>query len=85
LRSGGSTIYRSNATQAVLRSATKGGKDAQAEIGAGTVVFSMQPAVPMMISAGGATIRPDTHLPTIGQITVIDQKFLPDIRAQRHS
>jgi hypothetical protein len=73
LRGGGSTIYLSNATQAVLRSVTNGGKDAQAEVGAGTVVFSIQPATPMVISAGGATIHPDTNLPMIGQIAVIDQ------------
>jgi hypothetical protein len=74
LRSGGSTIYLSSATQIVLRSVTNGGKDARAEIGAGTVVFSMQPPATVVISAGGATIRPDTMLPTLGQITVIDQK-----------
>jgi hypothetical protein len=33
LRSGGSTIYLSNATQVVLRSGTNGGKGAQAEVG----------------------------------------------------
>jgi hypothetical protein len=74
LRSGGSTIYLSNVAQMVLRSGTNGGKDAQAEVGAGTVVFSMRPVAPMAISAGGATIRPGANLPTIGQITVIDQK-----------
>ncbi len=74
LRSGGSTIYLSNATQVVLRSGTNGGKGAQAEVGAGTVVFSMRPVAPMVISAGGATIHPSANLLTIGQITVIDQK-----------
>ena len=73
LRTGGSTIYLSNATQVVLRSGTNGGKGAQ-EVGAGTGVFSMRPVAPMVISAGGATIHPSANLPTIGQITVIDQK-----------
>jgi hypothetical protein len=74
LRSGDSTLYLSNATQVVLRGAGKEENAAQAEIGAGTVVFSIPPAATMLISAGGATIRPDTNAPTIGQITFIDEK-----------
>ena len=74
LRSGDSTIYLSNATQVVLRGITKDAKAAQAEVAAGTVVFSMPSAATMVISSGGATIRPDTNAPTLGQITVIDQK-----------
>jgi len=34
----------------------------------------MPSAATMVISSGGATIRPDTNAPTLGQITVIDQK-----------
>jgi hypothetical protein len=74
LRSGDSTIYLSNATRVVLRGITNDAKAAQTEVGAGTVIFSMPSAATMVISAGGATIRPDTNGPTVGQITVIDPK-----------
>jgi hypothetical protein len=74
LRSGDSTLYLSNATQVVLRGAAKDGNAAQAEVGAGTVTFSIPPAATLVISAGGATIQPDTTAHTIGQITFIDEK-----------
>jgi ferric-dicitrate binding protein FerR (iron transport regulator) len=58
----------------VLRGAAKDGNAAQAEVGAGTVIFSIPPAATLVISAGGATIQPDTTAHTIGQITFIDEK-----------
>jgi hypothetical protein len=77
LRAGTSTLYLAKATLVMLRDAAANSasahKTVQAELSAGTVAFSIQPAAPLEISAAGASIRPLTASIALGQISVIDK------------
>jgi hypothetical protein len=74
LRSGTSMVFLAGATQVLIHSAEHNRWAINAEITAGTIVFSALPEAVLKISVAGAAIRPATALATLGQVTILDRR-----------
>jgi hypothetical protein len=87
-RAGTSTIYLAKATLVMVQEAASKSTDARrsvrAELNAGTIAFSIQPAAPVEISAIGASICALADTAALGQVSVLSRNTF-EIHARRGS
>ncbi len=82
IRGGAAMLYLARESRMTLRAsaADSGGREAQ--LAAGTLVFSVSQAAALEILADNAGIRPTANTPTVGQITIVGPRTL-DVYARQ--
>lgn len=76
LRSGTSMLYLSRESRVTLRAISNSAKGTEADLSAGTLVFSASQVTAMDVCANDAHIRAATNVPTVGQISITGPKTL---------
>jgi hypothetical protein len=87
LRSGDAMLYMSGSTQVTLhrtpsRNPVIKKSLIRADVSSGSISFSLSPDQYFLVSAHGVLIGPAAPMPTLGEITILDQKAF-EIRARR--
>lgn len=75
-RGGATMLYLARGSRMTVHSLPNNAEGTQANLTAGTLVFTANEAAAFQVSADTATIRPVADTKTVGQITVIDPKTL---------